>query len=59
MEVSPHPHKHKSVAMKQHAPSSAASVVVSGTLMTMWNCDSDPDTDIIVCRYLDIKCVYI
>ena len=49
----------KSVAKKQHAPSSAASVVVSGCLMTMWNCDSDPDTDIIVCRYLDIKCVYI
>ena len=45
----------KSVAKKQHAPSSAASVVVSGCLMTMWNCDSDPDTDIIVCRYLDIK----
>lgn len=52
MKVSPHPHK--SVAKKQHAPS-AASVVVSGCLMTMWNCDSDPDTDIIVCRYLDIK----
>ena len=58
MKVSPHPHK--SVEMKQHAPSSsAASVVVSGCLMTMWNCDSDPDRDIIVCRYLDIKCVYI